>query len=65
MEYTMRDELPNDEPRQLSAAEVRRLRLSVAREVLDATATEEWGRYVLDAEPETASLLNFYRPERF
>ena len=58
----MHAEEPNA-PRTLNRAEVRALREHVARQLLDSTPPEEWDRYVLDTEPETAAVLKSYRAE--
>lgn len=54
----MRKVPPNAEPVQLSKEQVRGWRMHIARTVLESTPREEWDRYVLDTEPETAALLN-------
>ena len=47
--------------RQLAPDEVRALRVRIVRAILDTEPREEWDRYVLDTEPETAAVLNSYR----
>lgn len=47
--------------RPLAPDEVRELRVQIARAILDTAPREEWDRYVLDTEPETAAMLKVRR----
>lgn len=60
----MQDQAPHAEPEQLSDEQVRELRIHIVRTLLESTPREEWDRYVLDTEPEVASVLNAFRAER-
>lgn len=56
--------MPHGEPERLSTEQVRELRIHIVRTLLDSTPREEWDRYVLDTEPDVASVLNAYRAKR-